>query len=83
MTTSPIVRRSVDEVLAGARARLTRLTPAETEAACRTGAVVVDIRPADQLNDLSGAPRCILEHAQTQRVGGAVRLRPGPAARSG
>ena len=38
MTTSPIVRRSVDEVLAGARARLTRLTPAETEAACRTGA---------------------------------------------
>lgn len=40
--------RTVDEVLAGARARLRRLNPHETAAAARRGAVLVDIRPAAQ-----------------------------------
>ena len=41
-------RRSIDAVLADARARLRRLSPAEAVAARDTGAVVVDIRPAAQ-----------------------------------
>lgn len=36
--------RSIDDILAAARARLTRVTPAEVPA----GAVLVDIRPAAQ-----------------------------------
>ena len=45
MVTRP---RSIDEVLAEARSRLDRLTPAEAVAARAEGAVVVDIRPAAQ-----------------------------------
>ena len=41
-------RRSIDAVLADARSRLQRLTPAEAVAARAGGAVVVDIRPAAQ-----------------------------------
>jgi len=41
-------RRTIEEVLAAARQRLARLTPAEAEQASRDGAVVVDIRPAAQ-----------------------------------
>ena len=41
-------RRSIDEVLAEARSRLHRVTPAEAVAARDAGAVVVDIRPAAQ-----------------------------------
>ena len=40
--------RTIDEVLADARARLHRLTPEEADAAYRSGAVIVDIRPAAQ-----------------------------------
>ena len=43
MTT--IVGRGIDEVLAGARARLDRLTPREGFDAFLTGGVLVDIRP--------------------------------------
>ena len=43
MTDPP--RRTVDELLAQARARLSRLTPAESHAAQRRGALLVDIRP--------------------------------------
>ena len=39
---------TIDDVLAAARQRLVRLTPAEAEQASRAGAVVVDIRPAAQ-----------------------------------
>lgn len=50
--TAPLARpagaRTVDEILAGARARLTRLDPHETHRAQRAGAVLVDIRPAAQ-----------------------------------
>jgi rhodanese-related sulfurtransferase len=38
-------RRSIAEVLAGARAKLHRLTPNEAHAAQQSGAVLVDIRP--------------------------------------
>ena len=39
------LRRSVDQVLADARYRLTRLDPLEVYAAQQAGAVLVDIRP--------------------------------------
>jgi rhodanese-related sulfurtransferase len=48
----------VDLLLSAARARLSRLTPAEALAAVADGAVVVDIRPAAQRaehGDLPGA----------------------------
>lgn len=44
----PAGARSVDQLLADARARLRRLDPAGTAAAQRDGAVLVDIRPAAQ-----------------------------------
>lgn len=40
--------RTIDEVLAEARARLHRLTPEEADAARSRGAVIVDTRPAAQ-----------------------------------
>jgi rhodanese-related sulfurtransferase len=40
--------RSIDEVLAAARARLTRPSPEEAHAACAAGAMLIDIRPAAQ-----------------------------------
>ncbi|TMG53180.1 MAG: rhodanese-like domain-containing protein [Chloroflexi bacterium] len=41
------MRRNIDEVLAAARARLRRLTPAEAASAIRDGAVLGDTRDAD------------------------------------
>jgi rhodanese-related sulfurtransferase len=41
------VRRSIDEVLAAARARLRRLDPREAAAAQAAGALLVDIRPVE------------------------------------
>ena len=52
-------RRSIDEVLAEARSRLDRLTPAEAVAARDAGAVVVDIRPAAQ-REVQGGPDDVL-----------------------
>jgi rhodanese-related sulfurtransferase len=46
LTASPA--RTIDAVLADARARLRRLSPPEAAAAARQGAVLVDIRPAAQ-----------------------------------
>lgn len=49
---------TIAEVLEAARQRLRRLTPAEAQRASTEGAVVVDIRPADQRDaegDLPGA----------------------------
>ncbi len=43
-----VLRRSIDEVLATARARLDRLDPGEARDAQRAGALLIDIRP--QLN---------------------------------
>jgi len=58
---------TVDQLLAEARAKLVRLTPAEALHAVSVGAVIVDIRPADQRERdgrLPGAhviPRNVLE----------------------
>ena len=48
MTSRPAGARSIDEILAAARARLDRLTPAEAFAESRAGAPLIDIRPAAQ-----------------------------------
>ena len=48
MTTRPPGARSIDEILAAARARLSRVTPAEAFAELAAGAVLIDIRPAAQ-----------------------------------
>lgn len=52
--TAAIEPRTIDDVLESARRRISRLTPAEAQNAWRTGAVVVDIRPAAQ-RDAEGA----------------------------
>jgi rhodanese-related sulfurtransferase len=44
----PVGARSIDEMLAVARARLARLTPADAFTACAAGATLIDIRPAAQ-----------------------------------
>lgn len=44
----PVGARTIDQVLADARARLTRLTPVQAAKARHDGAVIVDIRPAAQ-----------------------------------
>ncbi|WP_202924349.1 rhodanese-like domain-containing protein [Cellulomonas sp. H30R-01] len=46
--TAAVRRRTIDDVLAEARARLHRLTPHEAWAAVERGALLVDIRPAAQ-----------------------------------
>ncbi|MEU2350438.1 rhodanese-like domain-containing protein [Modestobacter sp. NPDC049651] len=46
--TRPAGARTVDELLAEARARLQRVTPLEAAARVAAGAVLVDIRPAAQ-----------------------------------
>jgi len=43
-----VTARSIEEILAAARARLARLTPQEAYAACAAGATLIDIRPAGQ-----------------------------------
>jgi rhodanese-related sulfurtransferase len=42
------VTRTIDDMLAEARTRLARLSPAQADEAVRAGAVLVDIRPAAQ-----------------------------------
>ena len=48
MTPRPAGAQSIDEILAAARARLSRVTPAEAGAELAAGAVLIDIRPAAQ-----------------------------------
>jgi len=43
-----MTRRSIDELLEAARARLERVEPGELEDARASGALVVDIRPVEQ-----------------------------------
>jgi len=45
---APAGARSIEEILAAARARLTRLTPEQAYTACAAGATLIDIRPAAQ-----------------------------------
>jgi rhodanese-related sulfurtransferase len=44
----PAGARTIDEVLAAARARLDRVGPQQAQAAMQAGALLVDIRPAAQ-----------------------------------
>jgi rhodanese-related sulfurtransferase len=46
--TRRILRRTVDDLLADARARIRRYEPAEARAAVRNGALIVDLRSADE-----------------------------------
>lgn len=48
MRGKPAGARSIAEILAAARGRLSRLTPEEAFAACATGATLIDIRTAPQ-----------------------------------
>jgi rhodanese-related sulfurtransferase len=52
--------RGIDEILAGARARLSRLDPAATADAIRDGAVLVDIRPAAQRAEHGEIPGAVV-----------------------
>jgi rhodanese-related sulfurtransferase len=56
----PAGARSIDQILAGARARLDRLTPAEAFAAFSRGAVLVDIRPEAQRAREGGIPGALI-----------------------
>jgi rhodanese-related sulfurtransferase len=52
--------RGIDEILAGARARLSRLDTAATADAIRDGAVLVDIRPAAQRAEHGEIPGAVV-----------------------
>lgn len=52
--------RTIDDVLADARARLRRLTPVEAWDAIGAGAVLVDIRPAAQRADEGVVPQALV-----------------------
>ena len=60
IATAPEGARSIDELLAGARARLARLGPHETHRAVARGAVLVDIRPAAQRAEHGEIPGAIV-----------------------
>jgi rhodanese-related sulfurtransferase len=51
---------SIDQMLAAARARLHRLTPAEASAAAAAGALLVDIRPGWQRADEGEIPGALI-----------------------
>jgi rhodanese-related sulfurtransferase len=57
--TPPAGARSIDEILAGARARLSRVQPVHAHQAQRTGAVLVDIRPVAQRQEHGTIPGAI------------------------
>lgn len=52
-------RRTVDDLLGEARARLVRLPPAEALAAQAAGALLVDVRGVDQIRDHGSIPGAI------------------------
>jgi rhodanese-related sulfurtransferase len=56
----PAGARTIDQILAGARARLDRLTPAGAFAAFSRGAVLVDIRPTGQRAREGGIPGALI-----------------------
>jgi len=56
----PAGAQSIDQLLAAARARLTRLSPAQVRAAMARGAVLVDIRPAAQRAEFGEIPGAIV-----------------------
>jgi rhodanese-related sulfurtransferase len=52
--------RSIDDLLAAARARLRRVTPAEAAAAAARGALLVDTRPLQQRRSEGEIPGALL-----------------------
>jgi rhodanese-related sulfurtransferase len=56
----PVGTRSIDEVLADARARIRRLTPAEAAARQAAGALLVDTRPAAQRSREGSVPGALV-----------------------
>ena len=56
----PAGARSIDQILAEARTRLNRLSPAEAFAAFSRGAVLVDIRPEAQRVREGGIPGALI-----------------------
>ncbi len=59
-TGRPTGARSIDELLAEARSRLTRLSPADAAARVAEGAVLVDIRPAAQRQQEGDVPGALV-----------------------
>jgi rhodanese-related sulfurtransferase len=59
-TRPPAGARGIDELLAAARTRLTRLGPLEVQAAMARGAVLVDIRPAAQRAAFGEIPGAVI-----------------------
>ena len=57
VTVRPSGARTIDEILASARARLIRVTPRQAFAELSGGAVLVDIRPAAQRAAQGEIPR--------------------------
>jgi rhodanese-related sulfurtransferase len=58
--TSPAHSRTIDQVLAEARARLRRVGPQQAAAAIRDGALLVDIRPQAQRAAEGGVPGALV-----------------------
>jgi len=73
----PAGARSVDEILAAARARLARLSPSQAYAACAAGATLIDIRPAAQRAAVGEIPGSVV----IERNHLEWRLDPASAAR--
>ena len=57
---APVGARSIEELLAAARARIVRVTPTEAAARMAAGAVLVDIRPAAQRAEEGEVPEALL-----------------------
>jgi hypothetical protein len=65
--------KSVDELLADARSRLTRVTPEKADSEVRRGALIVDIRPAWQRVEAGEVPGSLI----VERNHLEWRLHPG------
>jgi rhodanese-related sulfurtransferase len=60
VTAAPAGSLSIDQILANARTRLTRVGPLQTAAALGRGAVLVDIRPAAQRAQFGEIPGAVV-----------------------
>jgi hypothetical protein len=56
----PIGSHSIDEILAAARSRLSRLDPRTAADARNRGAILVDIRPAAQRTEFGEIPDAVV-----------------------
>lgn len=77
MIARPAGARSIDQILAEARARLSRVTPAQAFGELDTGAVLIDIRPAAQRAAVGEVPGSVV----IERNHLEWRLDPGSSAR--